>query len=412
VNATDLALFQAAVQGFMDDGYGRQEAVGLARAAFTNTPNTPNTTNGSNRSNRKGPTPSTLVGTVGVLATPNTTTPQPTPEPTPPQAQTNTPNTETGGVPRPSVRERFLLMAVADHVSGKPPTKWIVDGLIPEGLTVFAGGSKLGKSFICLDMAGGIAAGDQVLGGMVPEPGDVLYMALEDTSKRLMERMAYRDPNRDAWPWDRLTLVTQDMRDGQPLGDLMLQWIDEVEKPLMVIIDTITRFGGQGARSGYQADVEWMAKFHNAAVNNGIALIGVTHTNQMKLEEGDDWFTKISGTTGIVGTADQVMLLDAQRGEQEGLLRYTGRDIEEGALPLRRTGPWWSVTEQLRGKRGDRSVTIGDYVLAAGREVTTKEVAEHFDMSSDKASVYLGRLVKHSVIVRIRPGTYAAPTDI
>lgn len=300
-------------------------------------------------------------------------------------------------------------MTVADHVATKPPTKWVVDGLIPEGLTVFAGASKLGKSFMCLDMAAGIAAGDQVFGGMVPEPGEVLYLALEDTSRRLMERLHMREPDRGDWPWDRLSLVAQDMRDGQPLGDLLLQWVDEAEKPLMVIIDTITRFGGQSqTRSGYSADVDWMSKFHNVAVNNGIALIAVTHTNQMKLEEGDDWFNKISGTTGIVGTADQVMLLDAQRGEPEGLLRYAGRDIEEGALALRRTGPWWAVTEQIRGRRGDKSVSMADWIIQAGGEVTTREVADQFEMTTDKASVYLGRLLKNGLVRRVRTGVYEA----
>jgi AAA domain-containing protein/FaeA-like protein len=412
MSAPDKVLFEAAVEGFMEDGHTRSEAVSLAYANMTNTPNTANihhTNNTSNDSNTGPGTPSPPVGAVGLLGGANTSPPFPTPPPTPLRAQTNTTNTETGGSPRLTVRERFLLMSVADHVAGKPPTKWVVDGLIPEGLTVFAGASKLGKSFVCLDMAAGIAAGDQVLGGMIPEPGDVLYMALEDTSRRLMERLHMREPDRGDWPWDRLTLVTQDLRDGQPLGDLMLQWIEEVDKPLMVIVDTITRFGGQSqSRSGYSADVDWMSKFHNAAVSNGIALIGVTHTNQMKLEEGDDWFNKISGTTGIVGTADQVMLLDAQRGEPEGLLRYAGRDIEEGALTMRRVGPWWQATDQLRGRRGDRSVSIVDWVIQAGTEVTTREVADQFQMTSDKASVYLGRLVKNGLIRRVRTGVYEA----
>jgi hypothetical protein len=411
----DPALFDAAVAGFMADGWTRQEAVAQAyeamKANTTNTPNTTNTNNRSNTTNTTGEAPTPPVGPVGLLASP-----------TPPNTKTNTskrekkevrggdqhPNTPESPTPRPTVRERFLLMSVADHVATKPPTKWVVEGLIPEGLTVFAGASKIGKSFVCLDIGAGVAAGDQVLGGMVPEPGDVLYLALEDTSRRIVERLASREPDRQAWPWDRLTLVTQDMRDEQPLGSLIMQWIEESERPVMVIIDTIARFGGQGGRTGYQADVEWMTKFHNVAVNNGIALIGVTHTNQMRLEEGEDWFNKISGTTGIVGTADQVFLFDAQRGEPEGRLLFSGRDIEEGALAMRRVGAWWQVTEQLRGRRGDKSVSIGDWIIQAGAEVTTAEVADAFGMSNDKASVYLGRLVKAGVITRVRTGVYCA----
>lgn len=410
----DPVLFQAAVDGFMDDGHTRQEAVSLAYQSMANTPNTTNTVNTNNRSNgsnSKADTLSPPVGPVGLLASP-----------TPPNTHTNTqrekkdqvreggqhPNTPEGGMTRPSVRERFLLMSVADNVASRPPTKWVVEGLIPEGLTLLAGPSKAGKSFVCLDVGAGVAAGDQVLGGMVPEPGDVMYLALEDTSSRIVDRLSSRSPDRGEWPWDRLTIVTHDMRDEQPLGNLIHQWIDEVDKPVMVIVDTIARFGGQGGRTGYQADVEWMSKFHDVAVTNHIAMVAVTHTNQMKLEEKDDWFNKISGTTGIVGTADNVFLLDAQRGEPEGRLLFSGRDIDEGELALRRVGPWWQVTDQLRGRRGDKSVSMGDWIIQAGREVSTSEVAEAFSMTNDKASVYLGRLVKAGVIRRVRTGWFEA----
>ena len=190
------------------------------------------------------------------------------------------------------------------------------------------------------------------------------------------------------------------------LGVLMTEWAESAERPRLVAIDTITRFGGLGERSGYAAEVAWMSKFHDFASKYDIAVLGVTHTNQMKLE-GDDWFNKISGTTGIIGTADNVMLLDVKRGENEGHLRIEGRDMDPTEYAVRKVGPWWQQTSQIRGRRGDLSVEIADYVILNG-EVTTAQVAEHFSISSDKASQYLGRIRKNGMISNVKRGVWTS----
>ena len=54
-----------------------------------------------------------------------------------------------------------------------PPIKWIVPGILPEGLTLLAGKPKLGKSWLALDIAVAVASGGSVLGREC-EPGPVL----------------------------------------------------------------------------------------------------------------------------------------------------------------------------------------------------------------------------------------------
>lgn len=305
------------------------------------------------------------------------------------------------------LRERFGLRTVIENASTRKDPVMIVDGLVPQGFTLLAGGSKLGKSYVTLDIAFAVASGSLAMGSLVTEPGDVLLLALEDRDDRLYRRMSELEPDMSAWPWDRLTMVNVNTIGDYHPAQLALDWASEVEKPTLVIIDTITRFGGQSAQDGYKQDVQWASRFHSFAQKNNVALIGVTHTRQSKLEEGEDWFHKITGTTGIVGTADQAMLLDVQRGSQEGVLRATGRDLPDAEFAVRRVGGFWQITDQLRGRRGDLSVSIGDYVIQMGT-VETADVAKHFDISSDKASQYLGRLVRASVITKVKRGTWAA----
>lgn len=310
----------------------------------------------------------------------------------------------------PQGHRRFGLKEMVDVAAGRGETTWVVDGMLPTGLSVLAGASKIGKSFLALDIAYGVAAGAPVLGSMVTEPGDTLYLALEDTSTRLTSRLGGLEPERGEWPWDRLTIVSQDMAASVgPVGVFMTEWAEGVENPTLVIIDTITRFGGIGERSGYAAEVQWMSKFHDFAARHNVGLLGLTHTNQMKLEEGDDWFNKISGTTGIIGTADNVMLLDVKRGENEGMLRIEGRDLDPTEYALRKVGPWWQQTAQIRGRRGDLSVAIGDFVIQMGT-ATTAQVAEHFDISVQKASQYLGRLRRNSIISQVKRGEWSGVT--
>jgi len=61
-----------------------------------------------------------------------------------------------------------------------PPIKYVIPGYIVEGLTIFAGRPKLGKSWCCLDWGGAVASGGVAFGSIQCEEGDVLYLALVD----------------------------------------------------------------------------------------------------------------------------------------------------------------------------------------------------------------------------------------
>ena len=52
---------------------------------------------------------------------------------------------------------------------------------MPAGLSILAGGPKVGKSILALHLSVGVAIGGCVLGKIFVQKGDVLYLALEDT---------------------------------------------------------------------------------------------------------------------------------------------------------------------------------------------------------------------------------------
>ena len=67
---------------------------------------------------------------------------------------------------------------------------FIVDRLLPIGLNLLCGSSKIGKSWLALYLAISVAKDNTFL-GFNTNKSSVLYYALEDTKNRLYERGRY-----------------------------------------------------------------------------------------------------------------------------------------------------------------------------------------------------------------------------
>ena len=76
-----------------------------------------------------------------------------------------------------------------------PAARPIVEGLLHEGMLLFGGKSKRGKSWLMLDLALSVATGNRVWRHFdVPEPQPVLYIALEDSRARIQRRLQEISP--------------------------------------------------------------------------------------------------------------------------------------------------------------------------------------------------------------------------
>ena len=68
------------------------------------------------------------------------------------------------------------------------PIKWVVEGLLPQGLALLVAPPKYGKSWLMLDLCLSVASGQKFL-DMPTNKTDCLYLALEDNQRRLQDRM-------------------------------------------------------------------------------------------------------------------------------------------------------------------------------------------------------------------------------
>lgn len=69
-----------------------------------------------------------------------------------------------------------------------PPTRFCVDTLLPQGLCILGGASKIGKSWWVLDLCVRIAKGEPMW-DLKTTSGTTLYLCLEDTLRRVQNRL-------------------------------------------------------------------------------------------------------------------------------------------------------------------------------------------------------------------------------
>ncbi len=70
-----------------------------------------------------------------------------------------------------------------------PDPKYVIPGIVPEGLSIVAGPPKVGKSWLAMNAAVAVGSGGKAFGRLPVEQGHVLYLALEDPGRRLQKRL-------------------------------------------------------------------------------------------------------------------------------------------------------------------------------------------------------------------------------
>lgn len=221
-----------------------------------------------------------------------------------------------------------------------PPTRWAVPGLVSEGVNLLVGSPKLGKSWLALNLGVAVASGGRALSSIPVDQGDVLYLALEDTGRRLQSRLGAVLAGEPAPA--RLHLATE----CEPLptgGSLRIaDWLETHPDARLVIVDVFTKVRGAAPHNvgQYEADYGAMSALKAIADHAGVPCVVVHHTRK---QDATDYLDTVSGTHGLAGAADAIMVLTRSRGSASATLKVTGRDIEEATHALdfdHATGTW------------------------------------------------------------------------
>ena len=221
-----------------------------------------------------------------------------------------------------------------------PPPTWIIPDILIAGLTILAGAPKLGKSWLALAMGAAVGSGGAVLGSYRVERRRALYLALEDTPRRLQTRLA----KIGADPTSRLDLFTEWRRGEEGIADLDA-WLTENPESKLVLIDTLAKFRGrpEPGESLYDSDYRLTGAIKSLADKHEVAIVCVHHVRKMA---SADIMETVSGSNAINSAADSTWILARTRGEADASLFITGRDVEEQSLALRfdaDCGTWTAI---------------------------------------------------------------------
>jgi len=277
-----------------------------------------------------------------------------------------------------------------------PPPRWAVEGFFAEGVSLLVGPPKMGKSWLALATAVAVAASGRALGQIPVDQGDVLYLALEDTQRRLQERLGMVLNGADAPA--RLEIATEWPTLLEGGGEQLDAWLDQHPEARLVIVDTFAKL--RGAASGprnsilYQLDYQAVGDLKRIADRHGVALIMVHHTRKAV---ADDPLDMVSGTNGLAGSADTVLILKRDIGRADATLYIRGRDVPEADHALRFDPvacTWSLIGDAAEYRLSAERQEILDVLRKAGEELSPKQIATILGKTPESVRYLLHKMVK------------------
>jgi len=291
-----------------------------------------------------------------------------------------------------------------------PQLKWLIQDILPPGVTILAGPPKSGKTRLMTHIAAALATGTKALGKINTRRTGVLFLYLEDGWRRVQARLSEFLP--DGWP-SNLRLETDWPRMGNKGLRRLDEYLEQHPEVRMVIIDVLERFRAPTPRgvSVYQYDYGTIASIRKVAEKHDVAIVLIHHTN--KLQDAPDVFNRISGTQGLAGAVDTMMLLErSDRMQPEATLSIDGREVEAQELTLQYdpdTSEWellgdanlYSTTEERR--------QIISYLENQPEPKFPKQVAEALGKNPSTTRNLILSMKRDWQLVRVARGKYTVP---
>ena len=229
----------------------------------------------------------------------------------------------------------------ADTLLYEPLEKpsFVVDGLIPTGLILFCGSQKIGKSWLmlklCLCVSQGIPLWD-----MPTREGDVLYLCLEDTFCRIQDRLFRLTDEASG----RLHFAVASCKLSDGLIVQLEDYLKDYPDSRLIVIDTLQKVRTASKDNAYASDYGDISLIKDFADRHSLAVIVVHH---IRKQNDSDVFNKVSGTTGLTGSADATFVLQQEsRASNAAKLYVTGRDTPYQEFTLRFRDCSWELVER------------------------------------------------------------------
>jgi len=299
------------------------------------------------------------------------------------------------------------------------PVQWAVRGILPEGISILSGDPKIGKSWLLYQACVAVSSGRALWAGREPEEqGEALMLALEDNDRRLQRRLEVLLPrfakingSRFIYPeMDRLHYATEWPRAEAGVAQLA-KWLRAHPNTRLVVIDTVSAFRDPepGRKSAYATDYAVGEMLKPLAKEFSCAVVLVMHNRK---QHSEDALQLVSGTQGMTGGVDNVLVLRRERGRMDAGLYVDGRDIEEPQeIAMRFDEGYWCSDGQTvhEAKMTSERRKVLDVVRELGAEARIRRIAAELSPKKySSVSSLLSKMTKAGDLV-LEGGLYTLP---
>lgn len=291
-----------------------------------------------------------------------------------------------------------------------PEPTWIIPDLLSAGVTLCAGRPKRArKSWLMLNLAVAVAGTGTTLGDLDVTHGDVLYLALEDSDRRLqmrVEKMLVGGPMPTAFDFD---YATEWQRFDQMGLDQIELWLQTHKAARLVVVDTLAKVRPpQKPGSVYDQDYAALHGLMGLAKRyTDVAFIVVHHTRKASTE---DAIEEISGSFGLTGGVDDTWII--KRDGEDATLHAIGRNLpreKDLALEWHEETATWSIAgdaDDYKVSKQRRQVLELLSELEPGEGLTPREIADILDRPGGTVRKLLFDMTKAGLVERVGRGRY------
>ena len=167
---------------------------------------------------------------------------------------------------------------------------------------------------------------------------------------------------------------------GAGLEEDIAAWLDAHPDAALVAIDTLGRVrpGSDGRRNAYEVDVEDLGRLQGLFRDRPVALLIVHHTNK---DSRDDFLALVSGTYGLTGSVDTIIVIRRKRLEAFGTIAVTGREVAESELAARFDGMTWQEAPDSLAEASFQRIEVYRVIEEAG-PIFPKAIADRLGLST------------------------------
>ena len=290
----------------------------------------------------------------------------------------------------------------------RQPPKEIVDGLLQEGMILFGGKPKRGKSWLMLDLALSVGAGNPVWRHFaVPESQPVLYISLEDGRDDVRERLLAIQPGITDTGMLEFLYGFPRLNEG---GLEKLRGYAESSRYRLIIIDVLARIeppGKRGSDKTYHDIYDMLAPLQEIRHQHPLCMILVTH---LRKAEAQDVFDGLHGSVAYQGAQDALWVLERPLKSATGVVHILGRRGPQQGLHLSFTGEHWEFVGHDEDVRHSQECQdILDLIEEHERSLSISQVVKYLSQPRTRyraTQMIMHRMSQKGTLVRIGRGQY------